>query len=85
MASGQLWKHTDNNSEKEATKDVEIYVGYTNHTWDTIFISIPLSILEDEMKIKKIAKIKIIDLFYNSPNTREEVAFIGVYNIPDIC
>jgi len=71
-----------NAKKKESTRNIEMYIGYLNHTWDTVFVPIPLSTPEEE--IEKVATDKAIDIFYNSPNTPDEVVFIDVYNIPEV-
>jgi len=68
--------------KEEKVRHIEMYVGYLNHTWDTVFVEIPLSTPEEE--IEKVATDKAISLFYNNPNTDDEVAFIDVYNVPEI-
>jgi len=63
-------------------RDIEIYVGYCNHTWETQFVSIPSSTPED--KIKETAINTAMNLFHNNPNTSDEVAFVGIYNVPEM-
>ena len=53
--------------KEEKTRDIEMYIGYQNKTWETRFVSIPLSIPED--KIEKTATTIAMSLFYNSPDT----------------
>ena len=62
------------------TREIEMYVGYCDHTWSTLFISIPSNTLEVEKNAIAIAT----KLFYNNPRTHDEVAFIGVYHIPEM-
>lgn len=63
-------------------RDVEIYIGYTSHKWDTQYVSIPFDTPEE--KVEEVAIQKGTVSFFNNPNTRDEVAFVGVYHIPSI-
>jgi len=69
-----------NAKKREATRDIEIYVAQADHTWFTTSIKIPLSTPEDE--IEKVAIDRAKSLFSNNPHTFDEVAFVGIYNIP---
>lgn len=64
--------------EKINTQKVEVYLGYANNTWDTAIVEIPgntsLELLE------QVAEREAIKLFFNNPDTGDEVAFVGVYN-----
>ena len=75
-------ENINKNLKEEKSRRVEVYVGYSNHTWATFFIEIPLSTPEEN--IEKVTIDKAIDLYHNNPNTVDEVAFIGIYNIPEI-
>lgn len=63
-------------------RPVEIFIGYSNHTWDTQ--TIPILKETPEHKIEKVAIEIAQRLFYNNPNTKDEVAFVGVYNVPSL-
>ena len=60
------------------TKKVEVYLGYTNNTWDTKIIEIPGN--TPGALVETVAERKAMKLFFNNPNTFDEVAFVGIYN-----
>jgi hypothetical protein len=60
------------------TRKIEVYLAYTNHTWDTEIIEIPRN--TPERRLVETAEKEAMKLFFNNPNTHDEVAFIGVYN-----
>lgn len=60
--------------------DVELYTGYIDHTWDTKTATIPDSTPSE--KVGEVAVDHGEKEFFNNLNTKGEVAFIGVYNIP---
>ena len=66
----------------KSIRSVEVYVGYFNHTWDTVFVDIPLS--TPLHKVEKVAIDIASQKLYNNPNILGEVAFVGIYNIPEI-
>lgn len=70
---------------KEKTRDIEMYVGYCDHRWETITILIPSSTPED--KINEIAvnmtMTRLISRGLLYGDTLDEVAFVGVYHIPE--
>ena len=68
--------------QNEETRDVEMYIGYTNKTWSTAFVKIPRN--TEESKVGDIAVYTAIELFYDNPEIEGEIAFIEVYNIPEI-
>lgn len=61
-----------------STKKVEIYIGYTDRTWDTAFIDMPKNIPDEEIESFIIQE--AIDLWANTPSVHVEVAFAGLYN-----
>ena len=63
-------------------RDVEIYIGYTSREWDTQCVSIPFDTPDE--KVEEVATQKGMALFFNNPHTHDEVAFIGIYHIPEI-
>ncbi len=63
-------------------KYIEIYIGYISHEWETQYVSIPFDTPKE--KIEEVATQKGMQKFFNNPHTRDEVAFVGVYYIPDI-
>ncbi len=64
------------------TREVELYIGYTNNRWDTRYVSIPFDTPEE--KVEEVATQEGTALFFNNPYTHDEVAFVGVYHIPSI-
>lgn len=68
--------------QNEKTRDIEMCIGYTNNTWSTTFIKIPRD--TEKSKIEDIAVYTAIELFYDNPKIEDEIAFIEVYNIPEI-
>ena len=67
---------------------VEIYIGYTNGTWDTEYIDVPSKVLdkfEDDKDItNELASLyeKHLDTLSIKTNSSPSIAFVGVYNIP---
>lgn len=59
-------------------RKIEVYLAYTNHTWDTKIIEIPAD--TPGMWAEEVAEKEATKLFFNNPNTCDEVAFVGVYN-----
>jgi len=59
--------------------DVELYVGYGSHRWDTTIIEIPEDTPADQ--VESVAIDIGQNLLFNNPNTEDEVAFVGVYSI----
>lgn len=57
---------------------VEIYIGYTDKTWDTVFIDMPKNIPDKEIESFIIQK--AIDLWANTTAVHSEVAFAGLYS-----
>jgi len=60
------------------TRKVEVYLGYIDHTWDTKIIEIPAN--TPNMLLDKVAELEAVKLFFDNPDTHDEVAFVGVYN-----
>ena len=81
MLGSILYKNKKIEKDK-SIRSVEMYVGYFNHTWDTVFIDIPLS--TPSHKVEQVAIDMASQKLYNNPNTLDEVAFVGIYNIPEI-
>lgn len=61
---------------------IEIYVGYSDNTWDTKMIPILKDTPED--KVEEVAIEVGRRLLLNNSNTKDEVSFIGIYHIPPI-
>ncbi|HEC66267.1 hypothetical protein LCGC14_3100520 [marine sediment metagenome] len=64
------------------TREVELYIGYTNNRWETQCVSIPFDTPEE--KVEEVATQKSMQEFFNNPRTHDEVAFVGVYHIPSM-
>lgn len=60
------------------TQKVEVYLAYTDHTWDTKIIEIPAD--TPDMWAEEAAEKEATKLFIDNLNTPYEVAFVGVYN-----
>lgn len=60
------------------TRRVEVYLGYTDRTWDTKIIEIPAD--TQGMILEDVAEKEAMKLFFGNPTLRGEVAFVGVYN-----
>jgi len=56
--------------------EVELYVAYMNHTWDTFIVSVDDNVESIEEEALKIGQKEL----FNNPNTKDEVAFIGIYH-----
>jgi hypothetical protein len=73
---------TDDDAQMPCTcggkKEIEMYVGYCSHTWDTEVIDIPGDTPED--KIESVA-VAAMTAKLNAENV--ETAFIGVYHISE--
>ena len=63
-------------------RDVEIYIGYISHKWETQYVSIPFDTPKE--KVEEVATQKGTALFFNNPYTHDEVAFVGIYHIPSM-
>ena len=63
-------------------RDIEIYVGYSDNTWDTFVVSMPINTSEE--LLENIAMELGRTRLFNNPNTRGEVAFMRVYHISPI-
>lgn len=61
---------------------VEIYIGYTDGTWDTAIIDMPKIIPEEEYDsvVEDFIEQEAIKLCTNNPPVHGEVAFAGMYN-----
>ena len=61
------------------TRNIEIYTGYHDNTWDSYYVEIPADTPEND--IEKVA----IGIEENNLNQKGViVAFIGLYSIPSI-
>lgn len=63
-------------------KQVELYIGYTNHTWSTVIVEIPSDIeiehgLLETAYLQEVEKLTEANLQHL---IRSDIAFIGMYN-----
>jgi hypothetical protein len=58
---------------------VEIYIGYTDRTWDTVTIDMPIIIPEEE--VENFIEQKAIKLWNNNPPVHRDIYFVGMYNV----
>lgn len=61
-------------------KQIELYVGYTDHTWNTTIIEIPTNV--EPGLLEAVYWQEVEKLMKNNPQylLKNEVAFVGVYN-----
>lgn len=64
------------------TRPVEMYVGYMDHTWDTMMIDIPADTPNRRGLITIIAVKKALQMLEQAG--RNDVAFVGRYHLPPL-
>jgi len=63
---------------KKKTRLIEMYIGFTNHSWCTDYVEIPMDTPPN--KIEKEAR-KSAEIQYKK---NKDIAFIGLYNITSL-
>lgn len=60
---------------------VEMYIGYTDHTWDTIVVEIPDNTHETDIEERANAKLRSILEQMGKDYPDVQCAFTGIYHI----
>jgi len=62
-------------------RQIEMYINYTDHTWGTEMVEIPADTPEKDIE-QTATNMMMINICKNS--SLVDVAFVGVYHIPEI-